>query len=183
MRVIYDIYNFFIIILIIFIMITTILYIPIHATAHVSLADKLECIIGNKNMKATLLAYSLENKVGKSRSAAILETASKVSELKSILQSQSNLTYDEQVILVDNFGHRVADFSKTPSINTQEKSFSNLHSFKDALVGEFGSIIEMINGNKVIVSYHPVETLTNTWVVLLLQPYDKIVEELTEQEQ
>ena len=100
MRVIYDIYNFVIIILIIFIMITAILYIPIHATAHVSLADKLEGIIGNKNMEATLLSYSLENKVGKSPSAAILETASKVSELKSILQSQSNLTDDEQVILL-----------------------------------------------------------------------------------
>jgi hypothetical protein len=150
--------------------------------AHVSLADKLEGIIGNKNMKTTLLAYSLENKVGKSPSAAILETASKVSELKSILQSQSNLTDDEQVILVDNYGHKVADFSKTPSINMQEKSFSNLHGFKNALVGEFGSIVEMINGNKVIVSYHPVKTLTNTWVVLLLQPYDKIVDELVEQQ-
>ena len=163
-------------------LLTTILYLPRQAEAHVSLADMLEGIIGNKNMKVTLLAYSLENKIGKSPSTAILETASKVSELKSILQSQSNLTDDEQVILVDNVGHKVADFSKTPSINMQEKSFSNLHGFKDALVGEFGSIVEMINDNKVIVSYHQVKTLTNTWVVLLLQPYDNIVDELTEQQ-
>jgi hypothetical protein len=63
-----------------------------------------------------------------------------------------------------------------------EKSFSNLQSFKNALAREFGSIVEMINGDKVIVSYHPVNTLTNTWVVLLLQPYDKIVDELAEQQ-
>jgi hypothetical protein len=164
-------------------LLTTILYIPRQAAAHVSLADKLEGIIGNKNMKIKLLAYSLENKIGKSSSAEILETASKLSELKSILQSQSNLSDDERVVLVDNFGHKVADsIKKAPSTNMQEKSFSNLHGFKNALVGEFGSIVEMINGNKVIVSYHPVKTLTNTWAILLLQPYDKIVDELTEQQ-
>jgi hypothetical protein len=134
-------------------------------------------------MKVKLLAYSLENKVGKSSSSdAILETASKLSELKSILQSQSNLTDDEQAVLVDNFGHKVADSIKAPSTNIQEKSFSNLHGFKNALAGGFGSIVEMINGNKVIVSYHPVKTLTNTWAILLLQPYDKIVNELAEQQ-
>jgi hypothetical protein len=164
-------------------LLTTILYIPIQAAAHVTLADKLEGIIGNKNMKIKHLAYTLENKVGKSSSAAILETASKLSELKSILQSKSNLTDDEQAVLVDNFGHKVADsVKKASSTNIQEQSFSNLHGFKNALVGGFGSIVEMINGNKVIVSYHPVKTLTNTWAILLLQPYDKIVDELAEQQ-
>jgi hypothetical protein len=149
--------------------------------AHVvSLNDKLESLTGNKNIRVVLLAQSLENKLNKS--STISQMTSRLPEIKSILQSQSNLTDDEQVILVDNYGHKVADFSKTPSINMQEKSFSNLHGFKNALVGEFGSIVEMINGNKVIVSYHPVKTLTNTWVVLLLQPYDKIVDGLVEQQ-
>jgi hypothetical protein len=99
--------------------------------------------------------------------------------------------------LVDCFGHKAVDAysNKTSSlvlfINTQEKPFfSNLQSFKNALAGKFGSIVETINGNgngnnnnnnnnnKVIVSYHPVKILSNTWVILLLQPYDKFVDEL-----
>jgi hypothetical protein len=125
-------------------------------------------------MKATLLSYSLENKVGKSPSAAILETASKVSELKSILQSQSNLTDDEQVILVDNFGHKVADFSKTLSVNMQGQSFftymaSKMH-WQESLVllSKWLMVIIII---KVIVSYHPVKILSNTWVILFLQQW------------
>jgi hypothetical protein len=164
-------------------MITTVLYPPRHAMAHVSLADKLEGIIGNKNMKATLLAYSLENKVGKSPSDAILETASKVSELKSILQSQSNLTDNENILLVDSFGHKaIAAYSnkESSSLFTQEKPFSNLQSFKNALAGKFGSIVETINdgNNKIIVSYHLIKNHSSNWVLLLLQPYDKFVDEL-----
>ena len=58
---------------------------------------------------------------------------------------------------VDGLGHKVvASYSnKAPlSIDTQEKFFSALQSFKDALAGKFGSLVETTNGNKVIVSYH-----------------------------
>ncbi|HZC20300.1 MAG TPA: hypothetical protein VE223_01510, partial [Nitrososphaeraceae archaeon] len=66
-------------------------------------------------------------------------------------------------------------------INTQEKPFSNLQSFKNALAGKFGSIVETINDGEVIVSYHLIKTHSNNWVLLLLQPYDKFVDELAQE--
>jgi hypothetical protein len=67
-----------------------------------------------------------------------------------------SLTDNEITLLIDGLGHRVAAYSnKAPlSIYAQEKFFSALQSFKDALAGKFGSLVETINGNKVIVSYH-----------------------------
>jgi hypothetical protein len=60
--------------------------------------------------------------------------------------------------LVDGLGHKAAYSNKAPlSIDTLEKSFSALQSFKDALAGKFGSIVETINGNKYS---------SNTWVIL-----------------
>jgi hypothetical protein len=182
----YFIILFIIILIIVSVPFTTILYIAKQAMAHVmslddKLEDKLESLTGNKNIRVVLLAQSLENKLNKS--STILQI-SRLPEIKSILQSRSNLTDNESVLLVDSFGHKAAAAysNKAPSlfINTQEKPFSNLQSFKNAMAGKFGSILETINGNgnKVIVSYHPVKILSNTWVILLLQPYDKFVDEL-----
>lgn len=99
--------------------------------------DKLESIIGNKNIRVAVLARNLESKL--SIPPAIPETTNKLTEAKSILQFQSNLTDNEIVLLIDGLGHNVAAYSnKAPlSINTQEKSFSALQSFKDALAGKF----------------------------------------------
>ena len=163
----------------------TILYIAKQAMAHVmSLNDKLESLTGNKNIRLVFLAQSLENKLNKS--STILQMTSRLPEIKSILQSQSNLTDNESVLLIDSFGHKaVAAYSNKESsplfINTQEKPFSNLQSFKNALAGKFGSIVETINDGKVIVSYHLIKTHSNNWVLLLLQPYDKFVDELAQE--
>ena len=131
-----------------------------------------------------LLAQSLENKLNKS--STILQMTSRLPEIKSILESQSNLTDNESVLLIDSLGHKaVAAYSNKESsplfINTQEKPFSNLQSFKNALAGKFGSIVETINDGEVIVSYHLIKTHSNNWVLLLLQPYDKFVDELAQE--
>jgi hypothetical protein len=150
--------------------------------AHVvSLNDKLESLTGNKNIRVVLLAQSLENKLNKS--STISQMTSRLPEIKSILQSQSNLTDNENILLVDSFGHKaIAAYSnkESSSLFTQEKPFSNLQSFKNALAGKFGSIVETINdgNNKIIVSYHLIKNHSSNWVLLLLQPYDKFVDEL-----
>jgi hypothetical protein len=43
--------------------------------------------------------------------------------------------------------------------------------FKNAIAGKTGSIIETINGTKMLVSYHAVNAIQTRWVILDIQPY------------
>src|SRR5919108_2117325 len=73
------------------------------------------------------------------------------------------------VVYVDSNGQKIVDYNISKS-ETPE-SFANLNSFKDAISGKSGSIIDTINNNsKMLVAYQPVKAFHNTWVVLLMQP-------------
>lgn len=87
-----------------------------------------------------------------------------------------NLTNNERVVYVDNDGTKIADSDNELAINTGE-SFFELKSFKNAVNGKSGSIVEEVNGTEMLVAYHPVKALQNTWVVLWMRP---IVNDLTE---
>jgi hypothetical protein len=110
-----------------------------------------------------------------------------ITMLSSSLQSL-NLADDERVVYLDQQGQRIADSdnynnnnniqssSVTPNDNStssnESSSFASLQAFKDAAInGQSGSTIEMINGNMMLVSYHPVEAFSNVWVVLFMEPY------------
>jgi len=79
-----------------------------------------------------------------------------------------NLTNNERIAFVDNLGQKVADSdvnkSKTP------ESFATLQSFKNAINGQSGSIVDTVNNTKMLVTYQPVKAFHNTWAVLLMQP-------------
>jgi hypothetical protein len=79
-----------------------------------------------------------------------------------------NLTNNERLAYVDNHGQAVADSdlnkSKTP------ESFATLQSFKNAINGQSGSIVDTVNNTKMLVTYQPVKAFHNTWAVLLMQP-------------
>jgi len=79
-----------------------------------------------------------------------------------------NLTNNERIAYVDNLGQVVADSdvnkSKTP------ESFATLQSFKNAIKGQSGSIVDTVNNTKMLVTYQPVKAFHNTWAVLLMQP-------------
>jgi hypothetical protein len=45
-----------------------------------------------------------------------------------------------------------------------------LRGFEAAIGGQAGSTIDTVNNTKTYVSYQPVNTFHNTWVVLLMQP-------------
>jgi len=79
-----------------------------------------------------------------------------------------NLANNERIIYVDNLGQVVADSdvnkSKTP------ESFATLQSFKNAINGQSGSIVDTVNNTKILVTYQPVKAFHNTWAVLLMQP-------------
>ena len=82
-----------------------------------------------------------------------------------------NLTNNERIVFVDNLGQKVADSnvnkSKTP------ESFATLQSFKNAINGQPGSIVDTVNNTKMLVTYQPVKVFNNTWVVLLMQPLEQ----------
>jgi hypothetical protein len=71
----------------------------------------------------------------------------------------------ERAIYTGYKGQKVADSdinkSKTP------ESFANLNSFKNAVKGKSGSIIDMVDHTKMLVTYKPVKIFHNTWIVLL----------------
>jgi hypothetical protein len=81
----------------------------------------------------------------------------------------SNGTNNTRVVYVGHNGQKIADSdinkSKTP------EAFATLNSFKNAISGQSGSIIDtMDNNTKMLVTYQPVKAFHNTWVVLLMQP-------------
>jgi hypothetical protein len=85
-----------------------------------------------------------------------------------------NLTNNERVVYVDQQGQKIAD-SNNQSLsrpNSLNESFADLQSFKNAVNGESGTLIESINGTKMLVSYHPVKVFSTVWAVLSIQPYD-----------
>ncbi|MFZ0328035.1 MAG: cache domain-containing protein [Nitrososphaeraceae archaeon] len=79
--------------------------------------------------------------------------------------SDSNIT---RVVYVGHNGQKIADSdinkSKTP------ESFATLNSFKNAINGQSGSIIDTVDNTKMLVTYQPVKAFHNSWVVLLMQP-------------
>jgi hypothetical protein len=83
-----------------------------------------------------------------------------------------NLTNNERIVYVDYHGQKIADSNKKQEIIKKNESFANLQSFKNAIAGKSGSIIEAINGTKMLVSYHAVNAIQTRWVILDIQPYE-----------
>ena len=85
-----------------------------------------------------------------------------------------NLTNNERVVYVDQQGQKIADSNNQSLLrpNSLNESFADLESFKNAVNGESGTLIESINGTKMLVSYHPVKVFSTVWAVLAIQPYD-----------
>jgi hypothetical protein len=90
--------------------------------------------------------------------------------LNKELQSLNITSLDDNahVVYVGHNGQKVADSdmnkSKTP------ESFATLNSFKNAINGQSGSIMDMVDNTKMLVTYQPVKVFHNSWVVLLMQP-------------
>lgn len=82
-----------------------------------------------------------------------------------------NLTNGERIVYVDQNGQKVADSNKQYFNSNQNESFSNLKAFNNAIQEQkSGSVIEMINGTRILVFYEPVQFYSTTWAVLLLKP-------------
>jgi hypothetical protein len=77
----------------------------------------------------------------------------------------------ERVVYVDQNGEKVADSNKQSFRTNQNESFVGLQAFNNALREQkSGSVMEMINGTRMLVFYEPVQFHSTTWAVLLLRP-------------
>ena len=93
-----------------------------------------------------------------------------LTEFSETLQSL-NLTDGERIVYVDQNGEKVADSNKQLFRTNQNESFANLQAFNNALQEQKpGSVMEMINGTRMLVFYEPVQFHSTTWAVLLLKP-------------
>lgn len=90
--------------------------------------------------------------------------------LNKELQSLNIASSDNnaRIVYVGHLGQKVADSDVNKS-NIPE-SFANLQSFKNAINGQSGSVMDTVNNTKMMVIYQPVKVFDNTWAVLLIQP-------------
>jgi Cache domain len=76
---------------------------------------------------------------------------------------------NQRIILTDHNGTAVFDSSLRNNIAPKVGSFASLQSFKNALEGRSGSMVEPFNGTKMLISYHPVKAVQRTWVLILMK--------------
>lgn len=85
-----------------------------------------------------------------------------------------NLPQEQRIVYVDSKGTKIADSDKRFSINNSE-SFSNLNSFQYALGGKFGSTVEEVSHETMLISYYPMDAIQNRWILLLMQPLVDVI--------
>ena len=76
---------------------------------------------------------------------------------------------------MDSNGQKVADSDVNKS--AAPESFANLNSFKNALNGQSGSIIDILGNTNMLITYKPVKAFQNTFVVLLMQANNSNIKE------
>jgi hypothetical protein len=82
--------------------------------------------------------------------------------------AENNNNNNMRAVYVGHLGQKVADSDVNKSKTSE--SFASLQSFKNAINGQSGSIIDTVNNTKMLVTYQPVKALHNTYAVLLMQP-------------
>lgn len=76
-----------------------------------------------------------------------------------------------RVVYVGHNGQKIADSDANKS--TIPESFANLTSFRNAINGQSGSALDIIDNKNMSVTYVPVKVFQNTFVVLLMQPINE----------
>ena len=89
-------------------------------------------------------------------------------EIQSLKLSQG-----QRIVYVDSNDTKIADSDRRFSAINDE-SFSHLKSFQNAVEGKFGSVVEYVNQEKMLVSYYPMDAIQNRWIILLIQPLHNI---------
>jgi hypothetical protein len=90
-----------------------------------------------------------------------------------------NLQNNTRLVLIDKNGVKIGDSNERGTSVSKEsfekKQFSNLTSFKLALEGKSGSIVEKFDGKESQIIYLPYDLFQNKRILLLIQDCDKQV--------
>lgn len=109
--------------------------------------------------------------------SGILSTGLNLQSFAKILGSV-NLTHtnNERIVLLDGNGSIVAASSKNlTNLDYENEIFTDTKSYKLALNGKNGTILEEINGAHKSITYSPVNAFSNTWVLLLIKDYQMMI--------
>jgi hypothetical protein len=126
----------------------------------------------SSGVKRAIIAVPVFSERGNGDLTGILVGSIDLGLLNKELQS-FNLSQGQRIVYVDSNDTKIADSDKRLFTNSSE-SFSSLKSFQNAIEGKFGSIVEKINQDNMLVSYYPMDALQNRWIVLWIQPFSNI---------
>jgi hypothetical protein len=91
-----------------------------------------------------------------------------------------NLQNNTRLVLIDKNGVKLGDSNKNEisilkESHEKKEMFSNLTSFKLALEGKSGSIVEKFEGKESQITFHPYDLFQNKRILLVIQGCDKEV--------
>src|SRR5688500_1027750 len=90
-----------------------------------------------------------------------------------------NLQNNSRLVLIDKTGVKIGDSNENETSVSKEsfekKQFSNLTSFKLALDGKSGSIVEKLDGKESQITFLPYDLYQNKRILLLIQGCDRNV--------
>jgi hypothetical protein len=93
-----------------------------------------------------------------------------------------NLQNNSRLVLIDKNGVKIGDSNENETSASKEsfeaKQFSNLTSFKLALEGKSGSIVEKFEGKESQITFLPYDLFQNKRILLLIQGCDRDVDNL-----
>jgi hypothetical protein len=122
----------------------------------------------SSGVKRAIIAVPVFSESGEGILTGILVGSIDLGLLNKELQA-FDLPPGQRIVYIDSNGTKLADSDMKHYPNNNEE-FSNLTSFHNAIEGKFGSIVEKVNQESVLVSYYPMDALQNRWIVLWMQP-------------
>ncbi|HSF51850.1 MAG TPA: cache domain-containing protein, partial [Nitrososphaeraceae archaeon] len=146
-------------------------YQAVEQTKKTYLSDAIISITTGRNL--AVIATPVINK--ENEMTGILLGAINFNNYDKFLQSL-NLQNNSRLVLIDKTGVKIGDSNENETSASKEsfekKQFSNLTSFKFALEGKSGSIIEKFDGKESQITFLPYDLFQNKRILLLIQGCD-----------
>ena len=143
-------------------------YQVVNQTKKTYLSDAIISITTGRNL--AVIATPVINK--ENEMTGILLGAINFNNYDKFLQSL-NLQNNSRLVLIDKTGVKIGDSTENETSASKEsfekKQFSNLTSFKIALEGKSGSIVEKFEGKESQITFLPYDLFQNKRILLLIQ--------------
>jgi hypothetical protein len=143
-------------------------YQAVEQTKKTYLSDAIISITTGRNL--AVIATPVINK--ENEMTGILLGAINFNNYDNFLQSL-NLQNNSRLVLIDKTGVKIGDSTENETSASKEsfekKQFSNLTSFKLALEGKSGSIVEKFEGKESQITFLPYDLFQNKRILLLIQ--------------